>query len=80
MFGAEFKFPTASDDLIGTEVTIASPMYVYVKNVQITGPGFIAFMNFYDFDIFGSDPVTKVSKYRGRWFAMSHLQNRGQIS
>jgi hypothetical protein len=77
MFGAEFKFPTASDDVIGTEVTIASPMYVYVKNVQITGPGFLAMMNFYDFDAFGSDPVTKVSKYRGRWFAMIPLAKPG---
>ncbi len=79
MFGAEFKFPTASDDAIGglNEVTIASPMYVYVKNVQITGPGFLAMMNFYDFDIFGSDPVTKVSKYRGRWFAMIPLAKPG---
>jgi hypothetical protein len=77
MFGAEFKFPTASDDVIGTEVTIASPMYVYVKNVQITGPGFLAFMNFYDFDLFGSDPQTKVSKFRGRWFAMIPLAKPG---
>jgi len=78
MFGAEFKFPTASDDEIGgLEVTIASPMYVYVKNVQITGPGFLAMMNFYDFDIFGTDPVTKVSKFRGRWFAMIPLAKPG---
>jgi hypothetical protein len=78
MFGAEFKFPTANDRLNeGAEVTIASPMYVYVKNVQITGPGFLAMMNFYDFDIFGSDPVTKVSKYRGRWFAMIPLAKPG---
>jgi hypothetical protein len=78
MFGAEFKFPTASDDKIGgPEVTIASPMYVYVKNVQITGPGFLAMMNFYDFDIFGTDPVTKVSKFRGRWFAMIPLAKPG---
>jgi len=78
MFGAEFKFPTANDRLNeDKEVTIASPMYVYVKNVQITGPGFLAMMNFYDFDIFGSDPVTKVSKYRGRWFAMIPLAKPG---
>ena len=79
MFGAEFKFPTSNDDSVfgGTEVTIASPMYVYVKNVQITGPGFLAMMNFYDFDIFGSEGVAKVSKYRGRWFAMIPLAKPG---
>jgi len=78
MFGAEFKFPTANDRVTETtEVTIASPMYVYVKNVQITGPGFLAMMNFYDFDIFGSEGVAKVSKYRGRWFAMIPLAKPG---
>ena len=77
MFGAEFKFPTSNSDIIGTEVTIASPMYVYVKNVQITGPGFLAMMNFYDFDIFSSEGVAKVSKYRGRWFAMIPLAKPG---
>jgi len=77
MFGAEFKFPTSNSDVIGTEVTIASPMYVYVKNVQITGPGFLALMNFYDFDIFSSEGVAKVSKYRGRWFAMIPLAKPG---
>ena len=80
MFGAEFKFPTGeSVPPIGADVTIASPMYVYVKNVQITGPGFLAFMNFYDFDIMrgGGAGDKKVSKFRGRWFAMIPLARPG---
>ncbi len=77
MFGAEFVFPTASDDVLGSEVTIAAPMYVYVKNVQITGPGFLAMMNFLDFDIMSSAGEDKVRRYRGRWFAMIPLAKPG---
>ena len=76
MFGAEFKFPTGEAP-IGANVTIASPMYVYVKNVQITGPGFLAFMNFLDFDIMRGAGEEKVRKFRGRWFAMIPLARPG---
>ena len=77
MFGAEVTLPTATDDVIGSEVAVFSPMYVYVKNVQITGPGFLAFMNFYDFDVFKSTGEQKVRRYRGRWFAMIPLAKPG---
>ena len=77
MFGAELTFPTATEDVLGSEVTVLSPMYVYVKNVQITGPGFLAFMNFLDFDIMSSDGEDDVERFRGRWFAMIPLAKPG---
>jgi hypothetical protein len=49
MFGAEFTLPTANDDLLGSEVTIASPMYVYAADVEITGPRFYRHNELYGF-------------------------------
>ena len=77
MFGLEVTLPTATNDIVGSEVTVISPMYVYIKNVQITAPGFLAFMNFYDTDLFKSDGEASVSRYRGRWFAMMPLSKPG---
>jgi hypothetical protein len=77
MFGAETLFPTANEDSLGGNATIFSPMYVYVKNVTITGPGFLALMNFMDFDIMKDDGVDKTRRYRGRWFAMIPLAKPG---
>jgi hypothetical protein len=77
MFGAETLFPTATEKFLGGDATIFSPMYVYVKNVTITGPGFLALMNFMDFDIAKDDGVDKTRRYRGRWFAMIPLAKPG---
>ena len=77
IFGMETTFPTATDTALGGDVTIMSPMYVYVKDVQITGPGFIALANLYDFDLFKSAGQKSVSRYRGRWFAMIPLSKPG---
>jgi len=77
IFGMETTFPTANDPALGGDVTIMTPMYVYVKDVQITGPGFIALANLYDFDLFKSAGQESVSRYRGRWFAMIPLARPG---
>jgi hypothetical protein len=77
IFGMETTFPTANDPVLGGDTTIMSPMYVYVKDVQITGPGFIALINLYDFDLFKSVGQQSVSRYRGRWFAMIPLARPG---
>jgi hypothetical protein len=77
IFGMETTFPTATDPALGGDVTIMSPMYVYVKDVKITGPGFIALANFYDFDLFKSAGEKSVSRYRGRYFAMIPLAKPG---
>ncbi len=39
--------------------------------------GFLALMNFMDFDIMKSDGEDKVRRYRGRWFAMIPLAKPG---
>ncbi len=77
IFGMETTFPTANKSALGGDVTVMSPMYVYVKDVQITGPGFIALANLYDFDLFKSAGEKTVSRYRGRWFAMIPLARPG---
>jgi len=77
IFGMETTFPTANDPALGGDVTIMTPMYVYVKDVQITGPGFIALANLYDFDLFKSAGEKSVSRYRGRYFAMIPLSKPG---
>jgi len=77
IFGMETTFPTANDPALGGDVTIMTPMYVYVKDVQITGPGFIALANLYDFDLFKSAGEQSVSRYRGRYFAMIPLAKPG---
>ena len=77
IFGMETTFPTATDPALGSDTTIMTPMYVYVKDVQITGPGFIALANLYDFDLFKSAGEKSVSRYRGRYFAMIPLARPG---
>jgi hypothetical protein len=77
IFGMETTFPTANDPALGGETTVMTPMYVYVKDVQITGPGFIAMANLYDFDLYSSAGQKSVSRYRGRYFAMIPLAKPG---
>ena len=77
MVGAELTLPTANEDILGGNATVASPMYVYVRNVTITAPGFIAMMNFMDYDIMRDEDVDKIRRYRGRWFAMIPLAKPG---
>lgn len=81
MGGFEVTLPTASDDLVlGGDTTILSPMLVIVTDIPGEPPfglGFLAFMNFFDFDVdqgkYGSD----VTRYRGRWFWMQPLSKPG---
>jgi hypothetical protein len=78
MFGFEVTLPTASEDVLGSETYILSPMYVYVRNIKLLSPGFIAFMNFYDTDVGKEDgDRPDVSRYRGRWFLMQPLTRPG---
>ncbi len=77
MFGAELTIPTASKDLLGGDTWVLSPLYVFVHNVHILSPGFVAFMNFYDFDIAKERERPNVSRYRGRWFLMQPLSRPG---
>ncbi len=77
MIGAEFTLPTATEDVLGGDSWVMSPMYVYVRDVKLLSPGFVAFMNFYDFDIDKGDGRPDTSRYRGRWFLMQPLSRPG---
>ncbi len=77
MFGFEVTLPTASEDVLGGDAWIFSPMYVYVRDIKLLSPGFFALMNFYDFDIEKDDDRSYTSRYRGRWFLMQPLSRPG---
>ena len=77
MFGVEVTLPTASEDILGGDNWVLSPMYVYVTDFKLISPGFVAFMNFYDVDIDKGKNGSDVSKYRGRWFMMQPLSRPG---
>ncbi|MDJ0777122.1 MAG: hypothetical protein QNJ85_04605 [Gammaproteobacteria bacterium] len=80
----EFTVPTATDDLMGGEALIASPGVVLVFDVPAESPplslGFVAMMNFYDFDVFSDNDREHTSKYRGRWFWMQPLSKPAFVS
>jgi hypothetical protein len=79
MFGAEITLPTASDPdyVLGGDNWVLSPMYVYVRNIKLISPGFVAMMNFYDSDIDKGENGQDVSRFRGRWFLMQPLTRPG---
>ncbi len=77
----ETTLPTASDDVLGGETTIMSPGFTFVMDLPGGPPfglGFIAMMNFFDFDIDKkSSAGTDVERFRGRWFWMQPLSKPG---
>jgi hypothetical protein len=75
MLGSEILFPTATDEILGGEALILSPMLVFVHDHPFHG--FVALMNFYDFDAFKDKSRSSVSRYRGRWFVMQPLTKPG---
>lgn len=79
MVGFEVTLPTASDPeyVLGSDTWIFSPMYVFVHDIKIISPGFVALMNFYDFDIEKGSNGSDVSRFRGRWFLMQPLSKPG---
>ena len=77
MVGFEATLPTATEDVLGGDAWILSPMYVYVRDIKLLSPGFAAFMNFLDFDIDKEDGVDDTLQYRGRWFLMQPLSRPG---
>lgn len=83
MIGSQFNFPTASDDVLGSEQFQIGPMVTYVRDFNwYPAPGaFGAFMNFYFFDAFGEGSRSNTSFYLGRWFTMFPLTppNKGPL-
>mgnify|MGYP000106120469 CR=1 FL=1 len=73
----EMTLPTATEDLLGSESYILSPGFAYVTDMPFKNPplglGFLALMNFYDFDAFKDESRPYTSRYRGRWFWMQPL-------
>ena len=79
IIGAQFDFPTASEDVLGSETFAAAPMFAYVKDLDFwPAPGaFFAAMNFYFTDVWKDDSREDVSSYVGRWFLMLPLHPSG---
>ncbi|MHC4287021.1 MAG: hypothetical protein ACYSSJ_01820 [Planctomycetota bacterium] len=76
----ETMLPTASDDILGGDTTIISPGITYVTDLPGGPPfglGFLAFMNFYDFDVDKGDTGQDYDRFRGRWFWMQPLSKPG---
>lgn len=79
ILGVQMDFPTATDEVLGSEQFLFAPMVTYVKDMGFwPGPGaFAAFMNFYFVDVFGEDSRGDVSMYVGRYFFMLPLHPSG---
>ncbi len=76
----EMTFPTATEDVLGSESFILSPGFVVVTDIPGDPPfglGFFAMMNFLDFDAFKDDSRQSTTRYRGRWFWMQPLRKPG---
>lgn len=73
----EWTLPTANKDLLGGEALIASPGFAVAFDLPANKPpfslGFVAMMNFYDFDVFKDGDRDDTSRYRGRWFYQQPL-------
>ncbi|MHC5089812.1 MAG: hypothetical protein ACYSOT_09405, partial [Planctomycetota bacterium] len=68
------------DDILGGDTTIISPGITYVTDLPGGPPfglGFIALMNFYDFDVDKGKTGQDYSRFRGRWFWMQPLSKPG---
>lgn len=77
--GAQFDFPTANKDELGTETLLIAPLIAPVWDLTFwPGPGaFVAMMNFYSTDIYKDTGRGNVSMYIGRWFFMLPLRAPG---
>ena len=79
LVGAQFDLPTATDDELGRDTFVVSPLITWVRNLGFwPAPGaFFAAMNFYQVDAFGDDDSDKVQQYLGRFFFMLPLHPSG---
>jgi hypothetical protein len=75
ILGAEVIFPTANEDVLGGEALIFSPIVTVVLDTPTMG--FLALMNFFDFNTFKDDSRPSTTKWRGRWFLMQPLTKPG---
>jgi hypothetical protein len=79
LVGSEFVFPTANEDVLGSETFLIKPMITLVKDIGFwPAPGaFFALMNFYSFDAWKDSSRSEVSQYIGRYFFMLPLHPSG---
>jgi len=75
MFGTDFVFPTATDDLLGGDALLFAPIVGFVWDMPLHG--FIAMLNLYYFDVYKKDDAPDTSRYVGRWFYMQPLSRPG---
>ncbi len=79
LVGSEFVFPTASEDVLGSEQFVVKPMVVQVKDISAwPAPGaFFALMHFYGFDAWSDKRRENVDVYIGRYFFMLPIHPSG---
>jgi hypothetical protein len=75
LVGLEMTLPTATEDVLGGEALIISPLYTFVVDTPMFG--FVALMNFWDIDAWKDDDRPDTNRYRGRWFFMQPLAKPG---
>ena len=68
LIGTQIDFPTASEDVLGSESLNIGPMLTFVKDIEAyPAPGaFMALMNFYFFDAYKDNSRDDTSMYVGR--------------
>ncbi len=71
MTGFEVMVPSATEDVLGSESLIVSPMATLIMDMPLHG--FVAGMNFFDFDLWHDKSRSYTERYRGRWFYMQPL-------
>jgi hypothetical protein len=76
MLGFETIIPTATEDVLGGESWIVSPLVTLVMDTPLPY-SFMALMNFYDIDVNKDNSRGDVSRFRGRWFYMQPLSPPG---
>jgi len=75
MFGTDFVFPTATDDLLGGDALLFAPIVGFVWDMPLHG--FIAMLNLYYIDVYKKADAPDTSRYVGRWFYMQPLSRPG---
>jgi hypothetical protein len=75
MFGTDFLFPTATDDLLGGDALVFAPIVGFVWDMPMYG--FVAMLNLYYVDVYKDADAPDTSRYVGRWFYMQPLTPPG---
>jgi hypothetical protein len=79
--GVQLNFPTANEDVLGSETFSIAPNITYVRDLKgYPAPGaFFALMNFYQQDVYRDADRDYQNMYIGRWFFMLPLSKKYKI-